>query len=86
MSATPGEPRGHAPHEQQAVYGALVASEHDMTSARGHRATAVNPAVAMGAERVQQRQGFVSGSVPGNSLHEPISIDRVDDPSVAAPR
>jgi hypothetical protein len=31
----------------------------------------------MGAERVQQRQGFISGSVPGNSLHEPISIDRL---------
>jgi hypothetical protein len=69
----------HAAHEQQSVHCALIACQHVMAGARRHGATLVYRAGAVRPQRVQQRQSFVSRSVPANpSGHKgvPISVDR----------
>ena len=58
---------GHTTHEQEPVDGALVAHEHAVARADRDRAVIVDAALAVLAQRVQQDEGFVSGSVPGNS-------------------
>jgi hypothetical protein len=58
--------RGHAAHEEEAVYRALLVRQHLVAVAGGNRATVFNPAIAMRPQRVQQRKRLVGSSVPRN--------------------
>jgi hypothetical protein len=73
------QPSRHASHEQQTVNRALIAREHRVTGTWRDGAPFVSVALAMRSERMQECEGFVSCSVPGDSSCHgrwPGSIDR----------
>lgn len=77
------QPWGHTAHKQQPINRSLVAGDHVVSSAYSDSAAVFDAAVAMLADSMQQRESFISCSIPNDALshsdsdlHRPVEIGK----------